>query len=302
MLGIFFETDKDWKKILGRFISPICGIQLPENMAFRLMGAAMEKNEDSQIQADWENTSCELYERTHDARQLVKGKACISDNELKSILPIHPYTALLLKYISSVFDSNQRSMFDFIKNDRGNEIKGFQWFISNCRPFDENPLLTIDMLWDFFYEKGKEYLSHDIRSILDCYSLAITKNLDRDEKRILKTVLLMQAISQKTGDSVELFIPNEKNINNAFEGSDLANDEAARIADSLIPDVLFRKPIRGGKFQYSALINAGNAVELDKHKDEQRKKSTSALINEGDISSAISLSGAIRLRYVMRCL
>ncbi len=298
---IFPETDNDWKKILGRFIIPICNIELPENMAFQLMGAAMEKNEDTQVQADWIETADELYERTHDSRQLVKDKAHISDDELKKILPIHPYTALLLKHISSAFDSNQRSMFDFIKNDRGDEIKGFQWFIDNCGPFDTNPLLTIDMLWDFFYEKGKEFLSHDIRSILDCFSFAFTKNLGRDEQRVLKTVLLLQAISQKTGDTVELFIPNEKNVNNAFEGSDLENDEAARIADSLIPDVLFRKQMNGGKFQYSALINAGNAVELDKEKENQRKKSISALINEGDIASAISLGGALRSRYFIKC-
>jgi hypothetical protein len=297
---IFPETDNDWKKILGRFISPICNIELPENMAFQLMGAAMEKNEDTQIQADWIDTADELYERTHDSRQLVKNKAHISDDELKKILPIHPYTALLLKHISSAFDSNQRSMFDFIKNDRGDEIKGFQWFIDNCGPFDVNPLLTIDILWDFFYEKGKEYLSHDIRTILDCYTFAATKNLGRDEQRVLKTVLLLQAISQKTGDTVELFIPNEKNVNNAFEGSDLENDEAVRIAGSLIPDVLFRKQMSGGKFQYSALINTGNTVELDKEKENQRKKSTSALINEGDIVSAISLGGALRLRYVIK--
>ena len=41
-------------------------------------------------------------------------------------------------------------MFDFIKNDRGEEIKGFQWFIDNHGPLDSNPLFTVDMLWDFF--------------------------------------------------------------------------------------------------------------------------------------------------------
>lgn len=52
-------------------------------------------------------------------------------------------------------------MFDFIKNDRGDEIKGFQWFIDENDPYEsDNPLLTIDMLWEFFYEKGKEFLSH----------------------------------------------------------------------------------------------------------------------------------------------
>lgn len=294
---IFPENDKDWKKIMGRFVQPICNIELPENMAFRLMGEAMEESKDTAVQADWRETCDILYERTHDSRQLVKTKAGISDDELKKILPIHPYAALLLKHISSAFDSNQRSMFDFIKNDRGDEIKGFQWFIDNCGPYDENPLLTIDMLWDFFYEKGKEFLAHDIRAILDCYSFASSKHLNKEEQRVLKTVLLLQAISQKTGDSVELFIPNEHNLNNAFEGSDLENDEASRIANRLIPDVLFKKPLPGGKTQYSALINSANAAELEKEKEKQRQKTTSQLLQETDIASAFALSGALRLRY-----
>lgn len=113
------------------------------------------------------------------------------------------------------------AMFDFIKNDRGEEIKGFQWFIDNYGPLDANPLLTVDMLWDFFYEKGRASLSTDIRTILDCYARTETKQLSSDEKRVLKAVLLLQAISQKVGGSVEFFVPNDKNINNAFEGTDM---------------------------------------------------------------------------------
>lgn len=300
VMHMFPESDKDWKRLMGRFVQPICNIELPENMAFRLMGDAMEENDDPVVQQDWHETCDELYDRTHDTRQLVKQKAKITDTELKKILPIHPYAALLLKHISSAFDSNQRSMFDFIKNDRGDEIKGFQWFINNRGPYDANPLLTIDMLWDFFYEKGKEYLASDIRAILDCYAFAANKNLDTERQRVLKTVLLLQAISQRAGDSVELFIPNERNLNNAFEGSDLENDEPVRIADSMIPDILYKKPMPGGRTLYSALINSGNVVEIDKQKEEQKKKSTSTLLQEADMQSAISLTGALRLRYMMK--
>ena len=300
VMHMFPESDKDWKRLMGRFVQPICNIELPENMAFRLMGDAMEENNDPVVKQDWHETRDELYERTHDSRQLVKQKAKITDTELQKILPIHPYAALLLKHISSAFDSNQRSMFDFIKNDRGDEIKGFQWFINNCGPYDTNPLLTIDMLWDFFYEKGKEYLASDIRAILDCFSFSANKNLDTERQRVLKTVLLLQAISQRAGDSVELFIPNERNLNNAFEGSDLENDEPVRIANSMVPDILYKKPMPGGRTQYSVLINSGNVVEIDKQKEEQKKKSTSTLLQEADMQSAISLTGALRLRYEMR--
>ncbi|WP_322181556.1 hypothetical protein [Neglectibacter caecimuris] len=302
--GLFHERDQDFIKLNGRFVSPHSLISLPENIAFQLMGAAMEKNTDPTVVEDWNLAIDDLEDRTKESRKLVKTVAKISDEEMKGILPIHPYAALLLKHISSAFDSNQRSMFDFIKNDRGDEIKGFQWFIDNYGPEDDNPLLTVDMLWEFFYDKGKEYLSHDIRSILDYYNRAGNQRLDSDQKRVLKTVLLLQAISQYAGDSVELFIPNEKNINNAFEGTDM-DGSAARCADQLVRDkVLFSKSLGGGKFQYAAYNNEGE-IDVKPFEDQIDKKSTSAFITEEladrtRIIDAIMLSGALKLRYELR--
>ena len=302
--GLFHERDKDFIKLNGRFVSPHSLISLPENIAFQLMGAAMEKNDDPEVVADWEGVLGDLGDRTKESRKLVKSIARITDKEMVDILPIHPYAALLLKHISSAFDSNQRSMFDFIKNDRGDEIKGFQWFIDNYGPENDNPLLTVDMLWEFFYDKGKEYLAHDIRSILDYFGRAGNQRLDSDQKRVLKTVLLLQAISQYAGDSVELFIPNEKNINNAFEGTDM-DGSASRCADQLIRDkVLFSKSLGGGKFQYAAYNNEGE-VDVKPFEDQIDKKSTSAFITEElsdktRIVDAIMLSGPIKLRYELR--
>ena len=302
--GLFHERDQDFIKLNGRFVSPHSLISLPENIAFQLMGAAMEKNTDPAVVEDWELAIDDLEDRTKESRKLVKSIARISDKEMKGILPIHPYAALLLKHISSAFDSNQRSMFDFIKNDRGDEIKGFQWFIDNYGPEDDNPLLTVDMLWEFFYDKGKEYLAHDIRSILDYYNRAGNQRLDSDQKRVLKTVLLLQAISQYAGDSVDLFIPNEKNINNAFEGTDM-DGSASRCADQLVRDkVLFSKSLGGGKFQYAAYNNEGE-IDVKPFEDQIDKKSTSAFITEEladrtRIVDAIMLGGALKLRYELR--
>lgn len=302
--GLFHERDQDFIKLNGRFVSPHSLISLPENIAFQLMGAAMEKNNDPAVVEDWELAIDDLEDRTKESRKLVKSIARISDEEMKGILPIHPYAALLLKHISSAFDSNQRSMFDFIKNDRGDEIKGFQWFIDNFGPEDDNPLLTVDMLWEFFYDKGKEYLAHDIRSILDYYNRAGNQRLDSDQKRVLKTVLLLQAISQYAGDSVDLFIPNEKNINNAFEGTDM-DGSASRCADQLVRDkVLFSKSLGGGKFQYAAYNNEGE-IDVKPFEDQIDKKSTSAFITEEladrtRIVDAIMLGGALKLRYELR--
>lgn len=297
--ALFSDTDHDKKRILNRFINPTCQIALPENMAFRLMGAALQKTDDPRFRAEWDALVKTLYDRTHDSRSLVMQKAKISEKELKDVLPLHPYAALLLKYISSAFDANQRSMFDFIKNDRGDDIKGFQWFIDNYGPYDDNPLLTVDMLWDFFYEKGKENLSTDIRQILDYYHIA-RSNLRDDEKRVLKAVLLLQAISQRAGDAVDLFIPDAKNLNNAFEGTDLTLSKASNIADKLCRDhILFEKPLGNSRTQYAVLANAGDAAEIARLKDKYLAKSTGSLIEQGALTDLVPFTGALASRYLV---
>lgn len=295
---MFPESDKTWKHLQGRFVVPKCNIELPENMAFHLMGAAMSKSQDPVIIKEWNSTIEELYERTDNSRELIKKKALITDKELKNILPIHPYTALIMKHISSAFHSNQRSMFDFIKNDRGEEIKGFQWFINNCSPYDNNPFLTVDMLWDFFYEKGKENLSHETRAILDCFERSSSQLLDNDEQRVLKAILLLQAISQQVGDTVELFIANEKNINNVFEGSDLDVGAPTSIANKLVKEkIIYKKPLGLGKFQFACYHNVADSSVIDKLKEDIRKENSSKLIKVGELESILTLTGALRLRY-----
>lgn len=301
--GLFHDTNSDKKKILDRFIKPTCNIELPENMAFKLMGAAMEKKDDPAYLEHWQIYADDLNNRLHDSRKLVMESAKITEDELKAILPIHPFTALLLKHLSSAFDSNQRSMFDFIKNNRGEDVKGFQWYIDNHGPLDNSYfILTIDMLWDFFYEKGKEHLAPNIRNILDSYGRQNIALLDEEHQRVLKTILLLQAISQKVGDRVELFIANEKNINHAFDGTELEGGQATRIAEKLVrEEILYKKPTGINKFQYSAIINAGDTTVITKQKEEfMKNKKTQDLVAEGQLSDVLNLSGALNLRYVVK--
>lgn len=297
--GLFADSDSDKSKILGRFIRPTCKIQLPDNMAFQLMGKAMSKKKDETLLKEWKDIVDDLSERTYDSRKQVQEKAKISDAELEGILPIHPYAASLLKHISTSFESNQRSMFDFIKNNRGDEIKGFQWFIDNVGPMDDNPLLTIDMLWGFFYDMGKDNLAHNIRMILDYYPrLASTKMLNETEKRILKAILLFQAMSMEMHDSVELFHANEKNLNNAFNGSDLENGEAVRCAEKLIRDgVIYKKKLKGDNTVYSILTGEMDSNKIDEFKKTFEDKQTTYLIVEGNISESIEIPIALKLRY-----
>ena len=295
--ALISDNDSDKSKILGRFVKPNCLISLPENMAFQLMGAAMKKKEDSVILDEWEETLVDLRDRTHESRRLVKEEAKINDAELEGILPIHPYAACLLKHIASSFDSNQRSMFDFIKNDRGDEVKGFQWFIDNCDPLDENPLLTVDMLWGFFYDMGRENLSQKIRMILDYYP-RFSKNRNSDEKRVLKAVLLFQALSLEMGDSVDIFLPTDKNLNNAFEGSDL--DNASHVADKLVREnVLYKRKINQNLEVYSVLTGSMDSDEIEKFKKRFEAYTTASLITESGLTEKFTLPSSLRLRYTI---
>lgn len=303
---IFFETSKaDLRtKINGRFIAPHCHIELPDNMAFVLTGHAMQKKNDQAILKEWNNIIEILYGETHDSREEVKKTAKIGDVELKGVLPIHPYAALVLKHIASAFDSNQRSMFDFIKNDRGDEIQGFQWFIDQYGPEDDENLLTVDLLWDFFYEKGRDQLASQTRMILDVFGRTETHNLRRNDKRVLKTILLLQAINEKVGDSVDLFIPNKKNLIMSFEGTDITSGNVISIADSLIREqIIFERPMGGGAVKYSALVSNGNLEEVNKEKERLTKEiRTDKLIEEGEFTNDFKLPKNLEIRFTTKLL
>ena len=163
-------------KVSDRFIS--VPIALPDNIAFNLIGHAF--NVKPAARPQWDILADDLNDRVKNSRSKVMAVAKIENPQvMKDIMPLHPMAALLLKNIASAFKSNQRSMFDFIKSSNTGDVKAFQWFIESTGPFDDHPLLTVDMLWNFFYEKGRDNLTSDIRLILDTFPQQ--QNLREDE-------------------------------------------------------------------------------------------------------------------------
>lgn len=175
------DNDKgNQSKVSDRFIS--IPITLPDNIAFDLIGHAF--NVKGPAKEDWGILADDLNDRVKTPRTHVMAAAKITEQQvIKDIMPIHPMAALILKNIASAFQSNQRSMFDFIKTANTDDVKAFQWFIKNNGPHDGHPLLTVDMLWNFFYEKGRDNLAPDIRLILDVYPQQ--RDLREDEQAVL---------------------------------------------------------------------------------------------------------------------
>jgi hypothetical protein len=304
--SIFSEIDQTGKIVRDRFVRR--EIELPDSIAFELIKHAL-KVKDAQKDL-WDGLADDLNSRMpisrEEVRKTVWKSSSSGDDVIKGILPLHPLAALLLKNISTAFASNQRSMFNFIKNAETENLQAFQWFIDKHSP-DNGDILTIDYLWNFFYEKGTdEYgtgigrsnLDFIIRTILDTFPKNESRLLT-NEKRVLKTVLMMQAISQKLGDSVDLFLTTAQNINYAFEGSDLEHNRAVNLVKKLVKEgILYEKPMGDGKIQYAAAAVSGDQVQINKIKkriiDETR---TISLVSGGELADALSLSPPLRFRY-----
>lgn len=209
------STDESWKVVQQRFDKT--EITLPDNIAFDLIGTAYKTKESAK--GSWNDITDDLDSRVSSSKNAVMKAANITKAKVMTdILPLHPMAALTLKHIASAFQSNQRSMFDFMKTPKDMDVQAFQWFIQNTSPYDERPLLTVDMLWNFFYEKGKDYLSSDIRLILDTYPQQT--NLMEKEKIVLKTILILQAIDQRLGGTLPILKPTDQTLAYAFEGDE----------------------------------------------------------------------------------
>ena len=314
-----FPDPESAKKILDRFEKPPVRIELPDNIAFQLMNQAMKVTSDSLLRREWlEEDKPSLNDQLAEARQIIVREArnqsllgqktVITDEDLQGIVPLHPYAALILKHIATLFNSNQRSMFDFIISNDMTDAKGFKWYIANYGSQDDQNLLTVDLLWDFFYAQNG--LSDTVRGILDHYRRAHPDKLLEEERRVLKTALLLQATNsgsymayqtgQGGGRDNNLLIPNDQNLELAFMGTDWRKGKAVSIAGGLVEKgLLFRRPIGGGKFEYNATTSESkDSIEPYKKKVREETK-TQGLIVNGSLMEAIRVPDAIRARFLL---
>ena len=293
------DKTNPWSVVQQRFDK--VEITLPDNIAFDLISHAF--NVKPAAKASWVQMTGDLNSAVNGARAAVVKAANIkSENVMRDILPIHPIAALVLKNIASGFQSNQRSMFDFIKTPKDMDVKAFQWFIQNTSPLSDRPFLTVDMLWDFFYEKGKDYLSSDIKLILDTFPQQT--QLNDKEKIVLKTILIMQSIDQRLGGTLPILKPTDQNLSYAFEGDTGELESSCKsIAKALVKKgILIENPIADGKKVYSAAVLAGDGAKIESFKKDIREKqgTTAKLVSEGAaIATALSLTPALKLRYAL---
>lgn len=302
--SIASEGDQSFNIVRDRFVRK--EITMPDSIAFELIRYALDVKDAAKPQ--WESWADYLNGLMPMSRKAVAAAVHVDENVLMHILPIHPMAALLLKNISTAFASNQRSMFNFIKNE-AEDLHAFQWFIENYSP-DNGDILTIDYLWEFFYEKGTDEhgnsvgrgnLDAVISTILDTYTLN-EAGLNEEQRIVLKTILMMQAISQKFGDSLDLFQPNRKNLNLAFEGTKFDNNYGYSIAKNQLvkKGILFEKP--GDVPTFAAAAVSGDQAAIDQIKSRLRSETRTAMLiagNKGKFETLLMLTPSQKFRYAV---
>ena len=301
-----YNKSSDGSAVFDRFNK--IEVAMPDVVAFDLIHDAIKPTDMPSLKTEYSDLIKDITEYTYKPRKIVCEKAKINTETMKNILPIHPMAALMLKYISVEFASNQRSMFNFIKND-DEDLHAFQWFIKNRSP-ENGDILTIDYLWDFFYVSGtdensnatgKNNLSRTIASILDIYTINKDRMDSEEESRVLKTVLMMQAISRKQKNAVELLRPTVRNIQLAFEGDiSLESDKAINILENLLigkKKILYRDD--SGKVpEYAANIESGDQSKIDEIKENLRKNiKTSQLVSNGELLTAFNFGDYLKARF-----
>lgn len=201
---------------------------------------------------------------------------------IKSLLPLHPYTAFLCSEISNYVGSSNRSVIKFMHDGE----TGFEAFLNNEDYFGVDMLMTADSLWDFFYPSfDSDPACATFTGMFSSFENKV-KAQGEDYLRVFKSILLLNALSPKFKKSIELMTPNDKVIGYIFAG-DRAHNNVIDILNWLDENKIVVRDIFG---EFKIRGTSYNQNEMNKRRqDEQSAYKTANTILDYDITSKESL-------------
>lgn len=143
---------------------------------------------------------------------MIVNKAGIDAADFKGILPLHPMAAFLLKHLSVAVGANQRSMFEFLN---GEEFRTF--LEKGGLDVSGHQFLTVDHLWRYFVERDDLGTGQAVQEARAEY-VRREQDLQPDERRVFKAVLLFGLIEQMQGAGHPLLSATVENVQRSFEG------------------------------------------------------------------------------------
>lgn len=218
-------TDSTQRKIIeARFKT--AHITLAESTAFQLMAQALMIEPD--LSDEWQKISLELWESVQRdaANFIIKRDESIKPDDMKKLLPIHPYAAYLLKFIAAQVSSNQRTMFQFLCATGEGSFKNF---IDSCGfEYGGDNFLTADALWNYFFQEDSPDLDKTFVEAMGHYNNFAPACKNDNQRRILKVTLILFALQQKNigvrSRATSLLRSTRKNICACFAGTPLENE------------------------------------------------------------------------------
>ncbi|KJU83051.1 hypothetical protein MBAV_004751 [Candidatus Magnetobacterium bavaricum] len=274
-------------------------IEMPDTTAFMLMGKAIQTV--PELKNEWDIISEDLWSRVEGmvTATIMQYAGNIKKEELKALLPLHPYAAYMLKIISAVISSNQRTMFQFLSGDSGQDRQGrhnFRWYIEN-HSVAEWCYLTSDYIWDYFFYLDNPDLDKDTRSAIIHYNSFENQCGDEGEKRVLKVVLLLVAMQRVGGGATRgvasLLRPTLSNISAAFEGSDI-HDNVRITMDRLVEKRILGSIPEGHN---DILYVTQPPIPTQTPVDFPFEK----IITDYDVHRHFTLSGYAKARFTITC-
>jgi hypothetical protein len=300
--------DDNRKKLQDRFHN--CRLEMEEVTAYTLLGNAIETV--SGKERDWEDKRESLWQQVE--RLLlhinILGTDKLTKEELKKLIPTHPYTAYLLSHISKFYSSSQRTIFNFLKSE---EPGGFQWFIKENPRDEQYYWLTVDYLWQYFFENKDNTmeLNETLSYVISYYENIKGKVTSEEELKVLRAILLMIALSRQQNDRNKLYRPLLSNLKSvAFRGTfsenrleeivkKLENDRLILVSDTG-NDREFLLP--GTRIDDDILRKWKNWVEQNKTFEKVIKQPQDEKGLKTDLEELLSFSGAAKLRYSLQVL
>lgn len=204
------EGSKSAKKANDRFTFK--QLDLPNETALKLAADAFVVKPEKTT--EWSQERDVLW---HNVKGVAENYMTVNNGgidaaDFKGILPVHPMAAFLLKHLSVAIGSNQRSMFEFLNGEEfktfiekgGLDVSGYQF-------------LTVDHLWRYFVERKD---LGTVQAVQEAWTEYVRRkqDLQPDERRIFKAVLLFGLIERIQGTEHPLLSVTEENIKRSFEG------------------------------------------------------------------------------------
>lgn len=275
------------KKLEARF--KISRIDMAETTAFMLMRNALEFRPETS--EEWTGIKENMWFKLE---KMVKNTINryyedIKDKDLKGLLPLHPFSSILLQDISSKIGSDKRTMFQFLCGDPNINIEearhNFRWFIKN---FDISswPFLTSDYLWDYFFdEENNPDLDERSKNAISHFHIFLGQCNNENEKRVLKVALLLTAIQRERGRGItNLLRPTLQNIIAAFNGTPL-EDNIKNILDAFVKKGIFGSIPEGEETLYISSSQSTDEETLIKLERQLRsEKSFEKIISDSNNS------------------